>query len=407
MNSSDENAAKAAFEAEYTESPQVIAKAPCRFHLIGENSWFFKEKTLSMAAGLFVYALVSKREDSSVKLYYVQLNERKKANVTSLKYKKEDKWANAIKSVLYGFTSGGFDLGGINVEIWSSILPSAGFGVTTAIKVCIALAVKKLFKLNCSDAQLLQVLERGNKIFLQSVNIQSDNFTTMFSKKGKFLVTDYAKNSWDYIDYPFGKNIDSNGNSTERKMFVIDTKVPRVRVWNEDALFEPQYALILGDLRERKEGIYGGWRYISNVTDINEGLSVTSEETRRRLLCIMREHTDLLSAVDALQKNDFSKFARAVNHSHESMRDLYESSCPEIDWLLKRMVEVSPSADFMTNPSCCGRIAGKGFARCLYVILQTEYTDLFFARLVEFEKIFGFHPECYEIFPSDGAEILD
>ena len=54
---------------EYEKKPEVVVKAPGRFHLIGEHSWFFKDKTLSMAVNIPVYVAVSKRTDSSVKFH--------------------------------------------------------------------------------------------------------------------------------------------------------------------------------------------------------------------------------------------------------------------------------------------------------------------------------------------------
>ena len=54
-----------AHELEYGEKPDSVAKAPGRFHLIGEHSWFFKDKTMSMAVNLPVYVAISKREDTS------------------------------------------------------------------------------------------------------------------------------------------------------------------------------------------------------------------------------------------------------------------------------------------------------------------------------------------------------
>ena len=162
----------------------------------------------------------------------------------------------------------------------------------------------------------------------------------------------------------------------------------------------------MGDLRENKNNAYGGWQYISNVTDINEELSVVSEDTRRKLLSIMREHNDLLDAREGLTKVDFFKFARAVNHSHESMRDMYEISCPEIDWILKRVSELEPNLEMLTNPVSCGRITGKGFGRCLYAIIRDSDVEKFKSKLSEFEKIFQYHPECYEVVPSEGTVVI-
>ena len=65
---------------EYEVKPEIVSTAPGRFHLIGEHSWFFKDKTLSMAINIPVYVSVSKREDSALKFYFHQLSDRKKAN---------------------------------------------------------------------------------------------------------------------------------------------------------------------------------------------------------------------------------------------------------------------------------------------------------------------------------------
>lgn len=388
---------KDAHYSEYQTYPEIQTRAPGRFHLIGEHSWFFKDKTMSMAVDLPVYVGVSKRDDSVLKFYFVQENEHKKVVLTSIKYKKEDKWANAIKSVVYGFTSGGYTLGGFDLTVYSEVLPSAGFGITTAIKVAAAIAIKKLFGLRCSDAQLLQVLERGNRQFLQTENHIADNFSCLFAKKGNLIITDHQKNNWDYIPFSF----------KDKKILIVDTHVPRFTVWDETVIFEPENALVLGDLKETKANAYGGWHYITNVTDVNEGLSTVSELTKHRLLSVMREHNDLQDAVDGLNKNDFFKFARSVNHSHESMRDYYEISCPEIDWILKRVHSIDPTLDLRTNPVSCGRITGKGFGRCLYAILRESDVPKFTKELKEFEKIFAFKCDIYEVTPSNGAGVVN
>ena len=385
-----------AHETEYEILPEVTAVAPGRFHLIGEHSWFFKDKTLSMAVDLPVYVALSKRSDTSVRFYFPQLNERKRANITSLKFRREDRWANAVKAVLFGYLCGGCELSGMDVTVYSDILPSAGFGITTAIKAATAVAVKKLYKIQFTDEQILQVIDRGNRQFIGINSYAADNFTALYAKAGSLIITDHAHNTYDYVPYPF----------KDKKILFTDSRVPRISTWNEESIQEPENALLLGELRERKESVYGGWQYESNVTDVNEVLSVVSEETRRRLLCIMREHGDLLDAREALAKSDFSAFARAVNHSHESMKELFDISCPEIDWIWKRVGELEPNLEQLRNPVTCGRITGKGFGRCLYAFVRGDDVKVFRDKLAEYERIFGFHPSCYEVTTADGAHIV-
>lgn len=385
-----------AHESEYKEKPDVIAAAPGRFHLIGEHSWFFKDKTLSMAANIPVRVAVSRRSDSALRFYFPQTGERRRANLSTLQFKREDKWANAIKAIICGYASLGFEPGGMNATVWSEVLPSAGFGITTAIKAASALAIGKLFGFKRSDETLLQVIERGNRLFLKTGNYLADNFAALFSKAGKLLVTDYDRASYDYVDYPFKDTL----------ITLTDARVPRISLWDEETLHEPEYALLLGDLRERKKNVFGGWQYTQSVTDINEELSMVGERTRKRLLCVIREHGDLLDARDALEKNDFAAFARAVNHSHESMKELFEISCPEIDWILKRVGELEPNLERTRNPVTCGRITGKGFGRCLYAFMRKSDEENFRARLADYERIFGFHPSMYVVSPAGGAHIV-
>ena len=88
------------------------------------------------------------------------------------------------------------------------------------------------------------------------------------------------------------------------------------------------------------------------------------------------------------------------------MRDMFNISCPEIDWILKRVNELEPNLDFVRNPVTCGRITGKGFGRCLYAIMREGDVENFKAKIIEFEKIFGFHPDVYEVEAADGAAMV-
>ena len=385
-----------AHELEYEKKPEVVAKAPGRFHLAGEHSWFYKDKTISMAMNLYVHIAVSKRDDGLAKIYFHQLNDRKKITISTNKFRKEDKWANAVKSIIYGFTSGGFSVGGVDITVYTDIMPSAGFGITTAMKTATAIALRKLFDLNCSDVQLLQVLERGNRLFLKKNNFLSDNYAALFAKKGNLILTDYAKNSWDYVPFNF----------PNRKIIITDTTVPRISVWNEDTLFDPKYALLLGELKDKKNNVYGGWNYISNIADIEEVLEVLTKDEQRKLLAIIREHADVLDIRDGVETGDFFKLARAINHSHETVRELFDISCPEIEWIAKRINELEPNLEHLRNPVTCGRLTGKGYGRCIYAIMRDVDYENYLQKLVEFEKIFGFHPVTFEVECADGASLV-
>jgi galactokinase len=115
----------------------------------------------------------------------------------------------------------------------------------------------------------------------------------------------------------------------------------------------------------------------------------------------MKENQLLLDSVEALRNNSLSNFAKFVNKSHELMRDSLLVSCPEIDWLVKRVQEFDKNS--LPNLTSCSRITGRNFARYTYSIIKDEFVDLYMEKLQDYERIFGFHPTTYIVKPSEGV----
>ncbi len=385
-----------AHKSEYGHEPESIAQAPGRVQMIGEHTWFFKDKTLAMAVNIPVYIAVSRREDPNLHFNFVQLKEKKKCSISGLKVRKEDKWANAIKSVVYGFNSSGFECSGVDFTIYSDVLPSAGFGITTAMKVASAWALKDLFKFRCKDENLAQILLKADRSFLELDNTLADIFTVIYSKENTIVLTDHSKGKYFLLPFKF----------KDMTVILTDTGVPRVTTWNEDSLMQPENVLLLGELKDPKTNVFGGWVYDDRSVEKNEVLSVVGEDVRRHLTCIMNEHRYVLDVQSALEKGDFTGFARSVNRSHEGMRDLYDISCPEIDWLLKRVLALGGIEATSRAPLSCGRITGKGFGRCTYSVIRSSDVEHYMEILQEYERIFGFKSSCTIVKPSRGVRLL-
>lgn len=379
-----------AHQTEYDSQPDVVVSAPARVHLLGERSWYFKDKTLSIAVDKFVYVVVSLRSDSSMRFYFHQLNERKRAQYTSLKFRREDRWANMPKSIISAFLNCGYKCPGVSVSIYSEILPSVGFGITTAIKVAFAQAMRELIDPKISDQKLIQIIEKANKLFLSVNTYHADIFTAMFAKKEMCILTDYNNLSFSYAPFCFDK----------MKILLTDAKVPRTTVWNEEMIWTPEYACLLGDLKVKTNDLIS---YEVTDEEINEVLENVTDVYKRKLICIIKEQQQLILAFDALKHNNFNIFSRAVLRSHDLFRDLYSVSCPEVDWLVKRVQEFDTINGGVL--SGCARITGKGYAT--YTIATQENIDLYLKKITEYEKIFDFHPLCYLVETTNGICIKD
>ncbi len=374
--------------SEYDVQPQALVHSPARFHLMGDHSWFFKDKTISMAVDLPVYVAVSFRNDSALRFYFPQLKEHKRANLSSLKYRREDRWANSIKAMIYGFQTNNQIYRGMNFTIYSDILPSAGLGITAAIKAATAIALCKLHEIKYTKNTILQIIEQGNRFFLGMANYLSDINTVLFAKKNTCVLTNHLTGQFELLPFKF-KDI---------SIVLTDARVPRISVWQEENLRTGSNLALLKQLKHKTGD---KWEYEQSEGEINEVLSEVSEDTRRHLMSIIKEAQFVDEAANALRDNNFSHFARCVNKSHEILRDYYEITCPEIDWLIKRIQEMDTSS--ARTPDICSRITGKGFGRCTYALIKTSEVDAYLEKLQEYERIFSFHPESYVVKPVSGA----
>jgi galactokinase len=163
------------------------------------------------------------------------------------------------------------------------------------------------------------------------------------------------------------------------------------------------------ELAARREALQKGLEMLSQgrdganfrdfaAMDLVNSMGNFPEEIRRRSLHVVQEIRRVLDSEDYLMRSDLAGFSRLVFHSHESLRDLYEVSCPEIDWMVKRAQE--------TEGVLGARMTGQGFGGCTYTIIKNEAVNGYRERLDDYERIFGFHPAIYEVKITTGSKVV-
>ncbi len=380
-----------AFHAqEYESESEVTVAVPGRYHLLGEHTWFAKGNTLSMAINYNLYLCMSARQDQNYRLFSVSLGERKKISSSNLKYRKEDRWANSAKAVISAFLEYGVHVPGLNFTILSEIPADAGLGTPNALKVATAIALRTLFAPSIDDDTLVALLERANTHFLKTYAHRADILTAMYARSNHVVRTDHHTVTADLIPFP----VDGY------EIVLTDSRVPRLLAREELGLRIQEciraYEVVRADPDAPSD--------FSQLTEsILEEIEDIPESVRRRVIYIIRESESVREAVNALQNKDYVLFSRIVNRSHEGLRDRFEISCPELDWLVKRALEfVHPD----TPDLVCSRMTGRGFGGCTYAVLRTADSPVYAQKLEEYERIFGFKPVRYTVAPSDGARVL-
>jgi galactokinase len=370
--------------AEYEGSPEVVAAAPGVVKMLGEQTESSDGLVLSAALGFDIRVAVSPRKDSSLRFYAADLGERKRTSLGNLKFKREDRWANYTKSVLDLLFKEGLPPKGLNFTITGDIPIGVGLASSTALGLASALALKELFGLVHKPDELVELCRRAELEFFGKASPLYDSMTSALATPNSISIVDSRTGRRRALPFVDGDYV-----------FVLtDSKVPRLSVDAELRQREDDCRRCLGFIAK---GSKKSLRDL-NPEEIEDLMGVLPESVRRRCLHVVEEHQRVLEAEECLAKGDAVGFGRVINKSHASLRNLYEVSCPEVDWLAKRAVEI--------EGVLCSRLTGKGFGGCTVSIMQRDAVAEYKKRLEDYERIFGFRAVVYEADIAGGLRLI-
>jgi galactokinase len=379
---SKKNAAKTVTEV---HNPVVVAEAPGRIHFLGEHGSPFAGLYLSAAIDRWIKVAVNSRKDNSLRFYAADLSERKRTTLVNLKYKREDRWANYIKVAIHVFTELGYSFKGLNFTIVGNIPQQIGLGASSAIEVAAAVALRELLHAKVSDKNLIKQLAASHLAFFEDSPPVADYLIGLSARNNQLLLVDEPGMTAAKIKSPFSRC----------KFILMDSRVPQLGVQAE---LEARREALKSGLEMLAQGREGASFREFAAMDLMDSMGDFPEEIRRRSLHVVQEIRRVLDAGDCLARADLAGFSRLIFHSHESLRNLYEVSCPEIDWMVKRAQE--------TAGVLGARMTGQGFGGCTYTIIKNEAVNGYRERLDDYERIFGFRPGIYELKIATGSRII-
>jgi galactokinase len=365
--------------------PVCIAEAPGRIHYMGEHGENGAGLFLSSAIDRTIRVSVSVRKDNSLRFFAADLGERKRTTLVNLKYKREDRWANYVKLAIHIFAGLGYPVKGLNFTVSGDIPQQIGLASSTAIEVAATVALKGYFKAPIQENELIRRLVKAQADFFGKESSPVDYLIAFSARKNHFLVVDESSLEVKRIKSPFSRY----------KIILMDSRVPRLGVDEELKQRRLDIRKGLEILSRKRQG--ASFREFASG-DLLDSMGAFPEEIRRRSLHVVEEIRRIGAMSEALKKAEYDEISRLIYHSHESLRDLYEVSCPEIDWLVKRAQE--------TDGVLGSRMTGQGFGGCTYTILKENAEEEYRRRLEDYERIFGFHPLVHEIRLAAGARVI-
>ncbi len=360
-------------------TPALIS-APGRVNLIGEHIDYHNLPVLPMALQRRVRIAFRARGDARIRAVSEQFGEREfEWTERPLEPAASGDWVNYVKAAAQAIGDRWGPGRGIDAAVVSDLPSAAGLSSSSALLTGFTLALLEANGIRAGFKELMEVLPEG-EYFVGTRGGGMDHAAVLAGKAGCALLVRFAPASVEPIPIPGGwKFLVAHSLEIAEKSGAVREEYNRRRAAGNRAL-------------ER----LGFRSYAEARADAD--LSGLGDEERRCFLHVAGEAQRVHSAVQALCAADTDAFARALNESHASLRDLLRVSTPALDALV---------AAARKSGAAGARLTGAGFGGCAVIFCRAGDLDRVRKGLVKrfYSKHAGFDPAIHLIDaePSAGA----
>ena len=368
------------FKALFAAEPRIF-RAPGRVNLIGEHTDYNDGFVLPAALDFSTYVAIAPRPDRRLIIYSENISERVECSLDD--FQSRQHWSDYPRGVAVLLQQSGVALRGANLLIQGNVPIGSGLSSSAAIEVATALALVEINGLAMDRTALAKICQRTENEFVGLQCGIMDQFIACHGRGGHALLLDCR--SLEYRLLPL---------SDAARLVICNTMV--------------KHELANSEYNKRRAECEAGVKYLAqflpHITALRDvsgndlvrfGINLP-ELIYRRCQHIVSENQRVLGAAAALEKNDLAAFGKLMNESHRSLRDDYEVSCRELDWLVASAQKIAGVYG--------ARMTGGGFGGCTINLVRTENVEDFQRQISrDYQSETGYPPEIYVCAAADGA----
>jgi galactokinase len=365
---------RALYRRHFGHTPTHLVIAPGRLELLGNHTDYNQGLVMALAIDRFIHLAASPRTDGKIELVSTVFPE--KESFSSLEPKKNPAapWADYVKGVLAQLRQRKVHFPGFNAAIHGTLPPGAGMSSSAALEVATALLVRQLapFTLTSTGATVPPRKREDGSVAPPNPGERLEIARLCQEAENRFVGVNCGM--LDPLSSLFGKafhamEIDCQSSAVEHVPLIGEIAVV---VCNSGV----KHALVGGEYNALREHCEAAARALGvkslRAVDLARLKANAKRLTEREHECayhIVGENQRVIFGARALREGDFPQFGQYMYQSHESSRDFFQNSCPELDLL----VELARS-----QPSCLGaRLTGGGFGGATINLVMRPQVDEF------------------------------
>ncbi|HSZ26301.1 MAG TPA: galactokinase [Cytophagaceae bacterium] len=370
------------FEKEFGHQPFLTGVAPGRINIIGEHTDYNEGLSLATAINRWVLVSIRRRDDSTVVVKSGNYNSTYRFEVgqQTLDETMWHKILNGITSIMknnYGIKNG------FEAYIWGNVPLGSGVSSSAAIEIALLNSLRALYQLDFSDTQLVLYSQETEHTYLKVQSGLLDQYTSQFSVGNKFILLDFQSITHRYIP----------ANLMGYQWVLVNTMVKR-------ELSGSKYSERVEETKKAFLLIQGKYSNVKHFRDLEQQHTEVLEDLvlRRRMLHYIQENRRVTNFVNAILQNDLINAGNYLSASHKSLKENYEVSCEELDFLQENALAIK---------GCIGsRMMGGGFGGCTINLVKDQNIENFKLQISsKYVSKFGIAPEVNIYKSASGAFI--
>ena len=371
------------FEEVYGARGCRLFRAPGRVNLIGEHTDYNDGFVLPLAIERDVTIAAQGRSDRIVKAYSMDFGSEVEFSLDDIERDKKHTWSNYVRGVGLLLADRFPSLRGMDAVVQGNVPIGSGLSSSAAFEVAAATAMLGVNGLEMDRIEVALLCQRAENEFVGNRCGIMDQLSAVFGRAGKALLIDCR--SLQVWPVPIPEDV---------VVVVCDTMKRRELASSAYNARRSECEEAVRLLQEKLPGIRA-LRDVS-VEQFEAHKAALPATVRMRAEHVVYEDLRVERCVEALRTGDMAEVGRLMKESHESLRDLYQVSCHELD----AMVEMA-----WRSPGCIGaRMTGAGFGGCTVNLVERRKVAAFReATWSGYRGATGVAPEIYVSTPSDGA----
>ncbi|WP_200761488.1 galactokinase [Poriferisphaera corsica] len=373
------------FSTFFKEAPTHAAIAPGRVNLIGEHTDYNDGFVLPMAIERQTLMVASFRDDDQVHLKSTAFDEKAIFSLSSNIPTGEPTWSNYLRGpISYCLEKGITPPSGFNVLLDSTVPGGGGLSSSASLEVAMATLVETLADKNLDPVQKALICQKAEHIYAGTPCGIMDQFISAMGQEGSALLIDCR--------------------SHETTPVKLDDPNIVIIITNSNKAHE----LSGGEYAERREQCESAARTLgvkalrdATLDQLKDAREKLDPVTYRRALHIITENQRTLEAASVLNNGNFLAMGPLMFASHESMKNDFEITTPELDLL------VTLAADMAEQGVIGSRMTGGGFGGCTVTLAYAEYAMPIMKSLcTRYREQTGIEPSAFITRPAAGARPL-